>query len=95
MEKKVKMIFDVRTLIGVLIICAGTAFLLQNFGYLENIDVWDFWPVLLILLGLGHLVQPSGSRQVFSGVILVTIGGLFLVDNLNENLTSETPNALG
>ena len=64
-------------------ICAGTVFLLQNFGYLENIDVWDFWPVLLILLGLSHLAQPSGSRQAFSGVILVAIGGLFLLDNLN------------
>ncbi len=83
MGKKVKVFFVVKIMIGVLIICAGTAFLLQNFGYLENIDVWDFWPVLLILLGLSHLVQPSGSRQAFSGVILVTIGGLFLLDNLN------------
>ncbi len=49
MGKKVKVFFDVKILIGVLIICAGTAFLLQNFGYLENIDVWDFWPLLFIL----------------------------------------------
>ena len=49
MEKKVKVFFVVKILIGVLIICAGTAFLLQNFGYLENIDIWDFWPILLII----------------------------------------------
>ena len=40
MENKVKVIFDFKTLIGVVIICAGIAFLLQNFGYLENVDIW-------------------------------------------------------
>ena len=49
MEKKVKVSFIVKVLIVVLIICAGTALLLQNFGYLENVDIWDFWPLLFIL----------------------------------------------
>ena len=49
MEKKVKMSFVVKILIGAFIICAGTGLLLQNLGYLENVDIWDFWPLLFIL----------------------------------------------
>ena len=82
MEKKVKVFFDVKILIGLLIICAGIAFLLQNLGYLQNIEIWNFWPVLLIIFGLNHLAQPAESRQPLTGIILVTIGGLFLLDNL-------------
>ena len=49
MENKVKVSFIVKILIGALIVCAGTALLLQNSGYLENVDIWDFWPLLFIL----------------------------------------------
>lgn len=83
MEKKVKIFFDVKILIGILIICAGLALLLQNFGYLENIEIWNFWPLVLIIIGLNHLIQPPESRQLFSGIILLSIGGLFLLDNLD------------
>jgi predicted membrane protein len=83
MEDKVKVVFDVRLVIGLVIICAGLLFLLQNMGYLTAIDVWDFWPVAPILIGINMLARPREFRQPLGGLILILIGLLFLLNNLD------------
>jgi cell wall-active antibiotic response 4TMS protein YvqF len=58
----------------VLLMAAGAVFLLQNLGLL-SFDVWrtvgQFWPVILILIGL-ELFLGSAGRHVFGAVM----GGL-------------------
>ena len=83
MEKRIKVVFDTKIVVGLVIICAGVIFLLQNMGYATGIEVWDFWPVILILIGLGQLIRPSESRQPFGGFIILSIGVMFLLDNFD------------
>ncbi len=84
MEERKKRHFDVRLVIGLLIIGAGVILLLDRLGVEMNFSVWDFWPVLLIVLGLGKLLQPKPFRGVFWGLILTGVGTLFLLNNLGH-----------
>lgn len=83
MERNVRIAFDAKVIIGLVIICAGVLFLLQNLGYFTNINFWDFWPVFPILIGLNMLAQPREMREPIGGAILIIIGLLFLLRNLS------------
>jgi hypothetical protein len=73
---------------AVILIGLGVLFLLQN---LMDFDVGDIWPLILIGLGLwlgatrlGLTGSPSScnSRTLMGPAILITIGGLFLLEHL-------------
>ena len=72
-----------RIFTGLFIIGIGVLFLL---GSLEKIDVWDvlgkYWPLILIFIGISHLFS-SQFRNATSGIILILIGGFFMLANLD------------
>ncbi|MFQ6054488.1 MAG: LiaI-LiaF-like domain-containing protein [Methanosarcinales archaeon] len=37
-----------------ILITIGVIFLLNNFGFIPY-DIWDLWPLILIIIGLGML----------------------------------------
>lgn len=75
----------------VILIGIGMLFLLNNFGFhlpLSRI-IGEFWPLILIFFGsmqiLRGLTVGGGTRQygfLTGGVMMVTVGGLFLLQNL-------------
>ncbi len=74
---------DARILIGVAILIAGVAMLLSRMGVISyGIDLWDFWPVLLILLGFSKVFQPRQYRETIFGIFVIIIGSLLLANNL-------------
>jgi predicted membrane protein len=83
MKKKASINLDLKVIIGLVVICAGILFLLENLGVVIGINIWDFWPVALILIGLSHISRPSETRQGFSGAIFIIVGVLFLLNNLD------------
>ncbi len=82
MEQERKRYFDVRIVIGLLIVAAGAVLLLDSLGIGIAIDVWDYWPVILIVIGLGKLLSPRDSRGIFWGIAITAVGVLFLLSNL-------------
>jgi len=72
-----------RALFGVGILIFGAILTLDNLEILEGENYWDFWPVLLILLGVSHLFAPQGSRKVGWGVLWSVVGIALLLDNLD------------
>jgi hypothetical protein len=68
---------------GVLLIVFGILFLLQNLGVPYFDRVWDFWPVILIVLGLGRIARGWG----FGGRLL---GGA-LIARRNDFPASQLP----
>jgi predicted membrane protein len=62
---------------GIVIIGIGALFLLQNLGFIYARDYWQYWPVLLIALGVSKLVSSE-----WGGAILAILGGVFLAINL-------------
>src|SRR6476646_9648267 len=67
-----------RGLLGVIFITIGALFLLSNLGVFYFDNLWEFWPVILIALGLS---RAAGSRHIsgwMSGGVLTLIGTVFL-----------------
>jgi len=68
---------------GIILISLGALFLLDRFyafRFGHFFGVW--WPALLIFLGVWKLVERQGRRMA-GPLVLITIGAIFLVDNLN------------
>ncbi|MEK5641005.1 hypothetical protein BK138_16460 [Paenibacillus rhizosphaerae] len=68
---------------GLVLIAIGVVFLLNQLGYID-VSFWglvgDYWPVILVVLGLKELAK--GRRSFFGGAILLLIGAYFLGRNL-------------
>jgi len=76
-------LFDTRAIIGLFIIIAGLIYLLRNLGYDLGLNIWEWWPLILILIGLGQVMQPQESRQITAGGFLIILGAAFLLNNLD------------
>jgi len=51
---------------GVIMMVVGTLFLLQQFDVVPVDRVWQFWPLILIGIGLMNLLRPErGRRSIF------------------------------
>jgi predicted membrane protein len=67
---------------GAIIAGIGVLFLLQNLGILYFEDVWQFWPVILIVFGVGRAVSSYGIGGRIWGGAMVLAGAIFLLQNL-------------
>jgi predicted membrane protein len=71
-------------LIGaVFLIVAGVALFLNNIGLLPVHDIWRFWPLFLISVGIGKLLGRGTLKDRTWGVIEILFGLLFLSSNLH------------
>ena len=75
--------FDIRILISLFIIVAGIILLADNLGFETYINIWEWWPLILIFIGIGHLTRPATNRQPFTGIIFIGIGVVFLGNALD------------
>lgn len=72
-----------KAILGLAVVAAGVLMTLDNLNIVETDRYLDFWPVLLILLGVSHLAQPAAARRVVSGLVWITIGAVLLVHTLD------------
>ncbi len=68
--------------IGFLLAGIGILLLLQNLGILYVDDLWDYWPVILIVFGLSRVVGAWGFGGRIYGAIVALVGAVFLARNL-------------
>jgi predicted membrane protein len=71
-----------RLVMGLIVVGLGILFLLENLGFVYVRNLWEFWPVILIVLGLARLSTCYTNSGRVSGIVLVVIGGVFLANNL-------------
>ena len=69
-------------IIGLAVIAVGVLFLLRNVGIVYFDDLWQFWPVILIVVGLSKFANPHSASNVVSGLLISGIGTVFLLRNL-------------
>ena len=67
---------------GLVLIGVGALFLLGNLHIVHVNDWVDYWPVILIAIGLVKLVDSNYKYGRIAGGVLMGVGGLFLADNL-------------
>jgi Domain of unknown function (DUF5668)/Cell wall-active antibiotics response 4TMS YvqF len=75
--------FSGRAIPAVVLIVVGTLFLLGNLHVLPSLNWFDFWPVILIVIGLMKLLEAPRKGSYLVGAILFGLGIVFLSDNLN------------
>lgn len=68
-----------RLLVGLAFIAGGILFTLANFGVVNIHDARRFWPLIFVAVGLLRLA----SRSVFAGLVLVGLGVLFQLRELD------------
>jgi len=67
---------------GIILIAIGALFLLDNL-HIVHVSAWfAYWPVVLIAFGLVKLVDSTHTGGRIAGGVMMTVGGLFLADNL-------------
>jgi hypothetical protein len=69
-------------ILGFGVLAVGAILLLDNLGVVEAVNFWDYWSLLLILVGISHFARPKGSRGILSGTIWISIGTVILLSNL-------------
>ncbi|OGC95095.1 MAG: hypothetical protein A2W25_04855 [candidate division Zixibacteria bacterium RBG_16_53_22] len=74
---------DLRIIIGLAIALFGALLLIRNFDPELARNIWRWWPVLLVAVGLRILIQSPESRQHLTGSIITLIGLLLLLNNLD------------
>jgi predicted membrane protein len=67
---------------GLAVIAVGVLFLLRNVGVLYFDDIWQYWPVILIVVGISKLANTRSASSVTSGLVIAGIGTVFLLKNL-------------
>jgi hypothetical protein len=72
-----------RLFFAVGLIAVGTLLFLGNLGILPVRAIWSFWPVVLIVLGVGRIVSCKVLFGKVFGIALIVFGTLFLLINLN------------
>ena len=74
--------FSGRLIVGLAIIAVGVVFLLQAFHVPGTDELWDiftdYWPVLIILVGLAKLMNARFPNERMAGVLWL-VGGAFLL----------------
>lgn len=69
--------------IGLLVVCLGVIFTLDNLGFLFAEDFFRFWPLALILIGAIKLFQSESPAGRLIGGVAIFLGFGFLLDNLD------------
>jgi len=67
---------------GAIVAGLGVLFLLQNLGILYFDDIWQYWPVILIVIGVSRAASSLGLGGRVAGGVMVFVGMIFLLENL-------------
>jgi hypothetical protein len=68
--------------LGLGIFVLGVVLILDNFGVFDASVLAPWWPLLLVVVGVSHLVGPSSAGKVGWGLSWIAVGAIILLDNL-------------
>lgn len=74
---------SVQFVLGLSVILIGTLLILDNLDIMYARDYLRYWPALLVFVGLVQLAQPRRTPGRVMGLILVSVGGLMLLDRFD------------
>jgi cell wall-active antibiotic response 4TMS protein YvqF len=72
-----------RLVMGVLLVFVGMLFLLDNLGVWEAGQVFRYWPLALMAMGVPALIAPKDTADPAWGITLTSAGLFFLLRELD------------
>ncbi len=67
---------------GVIALLLGILFLLENLGFFYVAQIWQFWPVILIAVGVVHILDARDLGGTIWGAVIAGAGAVFLANTL-------------
>jgi hypothetical protein len=67
---------------GFAIVAVGVLFLLDNFGVPVGF-LWEYWPVILIAVGLAKVVDSRNTSARTGGAITMLVGVVLIADKIH------------
>jgi hypothetical protein len=67
---------------GLVLLVLGVLWTLDNMRFVDAGEILDWWPLVLVALGVTKLVGWGGRVRPFAGAIWILLGGLLLAHNL-------------
>jgi predicted membrane protein len=74
--------FTGRTVAGVILVLLGVLFTLDNFGVVEAREIFRFWPLAIVALGVVTLSRARLPEQRIVGTLIIVAGAAFLMRSL-------------
>ena len=71
-----------KVIAGIILISIGVLFALESLGWIDGFQIWEFWPIILIIVGINHVVRPRQAGQRTWGVLEIAFGLFFLLRTL-------------
>jgi hypothetical protein len=68
--------------LGLGIFALGVVLILDNFGVIDGSVLVPYWPVLLMVVGVSHLVGRPLDRKTGWGLSWIAVGAIILFNNL-------------
>ena len=59
---------------GLVLIVVGLVFLLDRMGIVDAVELWHYWPLLLVVAGINQTIGYPSAREFTNGLWLVFIG---------------------
>ncbi len=72
-----------RLFVGVAFVLVGILFTMHTLDMVSVGSIGDWWPLILVAVGLAKLAQPDGTEGKVWGAFLVLFFGLWLAHNLD------------
>ena len=67
---------------ALVLIVVGGIFLLSNLHMMRVRDIWEYWPVIPMVIGVFRLADAQDARDRTLGGILLVGGSIFLANNM-------------
>lgn len=64
---------------GIVLVAVGVIFMLHNLDYVHIGNLWRHWPLGLIAVGVGKIIDPKSDHT--SGVVEILAGTVFYAIN--------------
>ena len=59
---------------AVFMIVAGTLLFLANLGFFPVRDVWDYWPLVFVAIGVSSLARRLSAGRILIGLVFIAVG---------------------
>ena len=66
-----------RLVAGAILLFLGAIFLLDNFGILYAGDIFHYWPLILVGIGLTRVLAPGRHQERVGGIVTLIVGLAF------------------
>lgn len=67
---------------GLIVAGIGVLFLLHNLNIVRIRHVWNYWPLILIMIGFTKLIDSPHTNEKAGGAVTLIVGSIFLAVNL-------------